>query len=336
LRTQVLQLDPDRPDRAALAEAASTLIRGGLVAFATETVYGLGAVATNPAALAKIFQVKGRPSFNPLIVHVADAAQATAAAAEWPETAVRLTGHFWPGPLTLVLRGSGWIPSIARGGRETVAVRAPATAVALGLIAATGQPLAAPSANRSNRLSPTSAEHVLANLDGCIELVLDSGPTSVGLESTVLDLTRSPARVLRPGPILSADLELALGGLDHVEQNLVEQTGVGTASPGQLPVHYAPRTPAWGANSSDQLTGVDWPASAALLVFGEAGLPDMPGDVECLRFEDPRTAAQALYGVLHAIDASGKAAIYVLLPPELPEWAAIRDRLMRATRPLPG
>ncbi|HLH27882.1 MAG TPA: L-threonylcarbamoyladenylate synthase, partial [Acidimicrobiales bacterium] len=241
--TRVLAVDPEAPDADALAEAARVLARGGLVAFATETVYGLGAVATDANAVARIFAAKGRPSVNPLIVHVADVGQAGECVADWPDAADRLAGRFWPGPLTLVLRRSGRIPDIVTAGKATVGVRWPAGKVARGLIAGCGRPVAAPSANRSNRLSPTRAEHVLADLDGRIDLVLDSGPTAFGLESTVLDLTDDPPRLLRPGPIAVKDLEAALGG-----PLAVPETGSSSdrpTSPGQMPVHYSPRTPAF-------------------------------------------------------------------------------------------
>ena len=185
--------------------------RGGLVAFATETVYGLGAIATLPEAVSRIFAAKERPAINPVIVHVAGVAQAGHCVAEWPATAQTLAERFWPGPLTLVLNRSAIIPDQVTAGNDTVGVRAPAGKVARGLIERTGQPIAAPSANRSNRISPTRAEHVLADLDGRIDLIIDSGPTALGLESTVLDLTTSTPRLLRPGPISIEELEAVLG-----------------------------------------------------------------------------------------------------------------------------
>ncbi len=204
-RTRVLQVDRDEPDPAAISEAARVLRAGGLVAFATETVYGLGADATNPEAVARIFEAKGRPSTNPLIVHVADKADALACVAEWPGRADRLADRFWPGPLTLVLPRSSIIPDIVTAGQETVGVRVPRSGVARWLILEAGCPVAAPSANRSTGISPTEARHVLKDLDGKVDLVLDSGPTGVGIESTVLDLsgtehpTAPPARCCDPG-----------------------------------------------------------------------------------------------------------------------------------------
>jgi L-threonylcarbamoyladenylate synthase len=315
--TCVLVVDPESPDADALTEAARVLAGGGLVAFATETVYGLGAIATDAAAVARIFAAKGRPSINPLIVHVADLGQAGECVADWPDVADRLAARFWPGPLTLVLRRSGRIPDIVTAGKSTVGVRCPAGTVARGLIARCGRPVAAPSANRSNRLSPTRAGHVLADLDGRIDLVLDSGPTAFGLESTVLDLTGDPPRLLRPGPIAVKDLEATLGGPPAIPE--AGSSSDQPASPGQLPIHYSPRTPAFRVESLQEL---------------EEGR-DLEG-VAILRFEDesPDLAARRLYDVLHELDAAAPRAIVVVMPPDRPEWLAIRDRLLRATRPL--
>ena len=266
MKTRVLQVDPQQPSPSALAEAAEVLSRGGLVAFATETVYGLGALATDPAAVDRIYQAKGRPAFNPLIVHVAGIIQARQCTAAWPAAADRLAGTFWPGPLTLVLPRSILIPDVVTGGRETVALRVPLPPVARGLIEQAGQPLAAPSANRSNRLSPTRAEHVLSDLDGRINLVLDSGPTSFGLESTVLDLTTSPFRILRPGPIGPEAIAQCLGGLDQVastREDVARPPGETPPSPGMLDVHYAPRTPTLRVDSVEDLAKVSWPTNAA-------------------------------------------------------------------------
>lgn len=318
--TRVLSVDPEWPDAAVLDEASRVLAGGGLVAFATETVYGLGAIATDAAAVQRIFAAKGRPSVNPLIVHVADAGEARECVAVWPADAEELAARFWPGPLTLVLPRSRRIPNIVTAGRSTVGVRCPAGLVAGELIARCGLPLAAPSANRSNRLSPTRAEHVLADLSGLVDLVIDSGQTTLGLESTVLDLTSDPPRLLRPGPISASELGGCLGGRP-VE---MPDAGAATArptSPGQMGVHYAPRTPAFRVDSLDRVPDL---AGAAVLTIG-AGSPGL---------ESPEAAARNLYGVLHGIDARGVSAIVVVMPPDRPEWLAIRDRLLRATRPI--
>jgi L-threonylcarbamoyladenylate synthase len=333
----MILVDPDQPSAAVLEDAAAVLAQGGLVAFATETVYGLGAVATDAAAVARIFDAKGRPAFNPLIVHLEGIAQARQCTAAWPETADRLAGRFWPGPLTLVLPRSSVIPRIVTGGRETVALRVPAPAVARGLIERVGRPLAAPSANRSNRVSPTRAEHVLADLDGRIELILDSGPTTVGLESTVLDLTRSPLRILRPGPIGPAEIEGCLEGLDQVESVRLDMTtSEVAASPGMLPVHYAPRTLAWRVESVEGLLSIPWPARAAVLVLGTPILPELPPSLYRVDLADPEIAGPSLYAVFHQLDALGMDLIVIMMPPDQPEWSAVRDRLIRATRPVIG
>jgi L-threonylcarbamoyladenylate synthase len=336
VKTRVIQVDPEHPSSETLEEAATVLAHGGLVAFATETVYGLGAIATDPLAVARIFEAKGRPSFNPLIVHVNGKHQARRATLAWPESAERLAGQFWPGPLTLVLSRSTWIPQIVTGGRETVALRVPAPPVARALIERVGLPLAAPSANRSNRLSPTEAGHVLADLDGRIELILDSGPTSLGLESTVLDLTTTPFRILRPGPIGPQEIEPCLEGLDHVETSRedVASTSVGVpASPGLFPLHYAPRTPALRVETVEELAMISWPARAALLVLGTAIIPDLPASLKLVTFSDPQIAGQGLYAALHECDSLYLDLIVIVMPPDQPEWRTIRDRLARAARP---
>jgi L-threonylcarbamoyladenylate synthase len=333
LTTRVLKVDAANPDPEALGLAARVLLEGGLAAFATETVYGLGAIALDPTAVARIYEAKGRPGLNPVIVHVGTAEQARGCVAEWPEAAERLARQFWPGPLTLVLKRANVIPDIVTAGRETVAVRAPAGGVALGLIERTGQPLAAPSANRSSRLSPTQAAHVLADLDGRIDIVIDSGPTLIGLESTVLDLSAGPPRLLRPGPIGLSVIEQALGGLQIVEHAL-GASFERPASPGQLPVHYAPRTPAFRVVALSDAAGIlereDW----GVVVLG---VPE-PVCVAAIDretwLETPDAAARFLYETLHRYDSLGLNAIVVVMPPDRPEWEAVRDRVVRATRPL--
>src|SRR4051794_3459108 len=233
--TRVIAVDPRQPDPSVLEEAARVLMRGGLVAFATETVYGLGADATNPEAVARIFAAKGRPTFNPLIVHASHTDMARACVADWPETAHALAGRFWPGPLTLVLPRSTIIDDIVTAGHDTVGVRIPEPPLARRLIAAAGRPIAAPSANRSTGVSPTLASHVLADLDGRIDLVLDSGQTAVGLESTVLDVTTRLPRILRPGPVTLSEIEGVLEGTrvrDHEDNSSHGQQPV--TSPGQM------------------------------------------------------------------------------------------------------
>src|SRR5581483_10612849 len=242
VETEVVRVHPQKPDETAMTRAAEALRGGGLVAFPTETVYGLGANALDAEAVARIFAAKGRPANNPLIVHVPDVAAARELVTDWPETAERLAERFWPGPLTLALPRRETIPDIVTAGGPTVAVRVPAHPVALALFRAAGVPVAAPSANRSGYLSPTRAEHVLAGLDGRIEMVLDAGPVPGGIESTVLDLTGDPPRLLRPGLVSPAELEAVIGPIRTAEP---APTGGDRPlpSPGMLSRHYAPRTP---------------------------------------------------------------------------------------------
>ena len=243
MNTRVRAIDADDPEPEIIDEAAAILSQGGLVAFATETVYGLGAVATDALAVARIFEAKGRPSFNPLIVHVAGIDHARTFTTAWTETAQRLAERFWPGPLTLIVPKTSAIPDIVTAGGPSVGLRVPSPNVARALIARVGAPLAAPSANRSNRISPTCAAHVLTDLDGRIDLILDSGPTTVGLESTVLDLTTTPARVLRPGPIGWSELAPFFKEGTLAAPTIPDgQTAERPSSPGMLAVHYAPRT----------------------------------------------------------------------------------------------
>ena len=337
MTTRVVAVDPDRPDPATIAEAAAILRSGGLIAFGTETVYGLGADATNPAAVARIFAAKGRPPTNPLIVHAADTDAARACVASWPESAARLADQCWPGPLTLVLPRSTIVPDLVTAGQGTVGIRVPASPVARALINATDRPIAAPSANRSNRISPTAAAHVLKDFDGVIDLILDSGPCSVGIESTVLDLSGQVPTILRPGAVTADQLADLLG-------YPVNQWGgsVGgdqpAASPGQLLVHYAPKTPAYRLTSSAFATlpsNKSFPARFAMLNLGEPTGRSSPGG--CLvtkKLDNPTTAATELYSRLHELDDLGLDMILVVTPPDdAPGWLAVLDRVRRATRP---
>lgn len=329
IKTRILAVDADRPDAEAIAEAADALARGGLVAFATETVYGLGAIATDSRAVGGIFEAKGRPSFNPLIVHASAIDQARAFAGEWSDAAQRLAEAFWPGPLTIVVPKTPAIPEIVTAGGATVGLRVPAPKVARALIARVGLPVAAPSANRSNRVSPTRAEHVLADLDGRIDLILDSGPTAVGLESTVLNLASDPPKILRPGPIGLDELAPFVEGLGP--RAVDQATERGLASPGMLPVHYAPRTRAVRVESADRLAEIDWPARAGLLALSTFDPGAIPIAVERLEFLDPIAASRGLYAAMRDLDGRGLDLIVVLMPPPGRGWDALRDRLTRAT-----
>lgn len=330
--TTTRSIDRDDPDPTIVAEAADVLRAGGLVAFATETVYGLGADATDPSAVARIFAAKGRPSINPLIVHVDSVAMARQYVRDWPEAAARLAERFWPGPLTLVLPRSPAIPDVVTAGLDTVGVRIPELPVARALIARLDRPVAAPSANRSTGISPTLARHVLKDLDGRIAMLLDSGPTTYGLESTVLDLSTTPPRILRPGAIGAEEIERVIGPL-QAPGRVEPAPSQPLRSPGLLPIHYAPRTRTVRVEPGD-LAGFSWPGRSTLLVFGSHELPPVPEWVHRYDYREAASAGRALYSTLHACDDSALDLIAVVMPPERPEWLAIRDRLMRATVPL--
>jgi L-threonylcarbamoyladenylate synthase len=332
--TQVWQVDAAEPDPEVLARAAAVLRAGGLVAFPTETVYGLGANAFDPDAVHGIFAAKGRPARNPVIVHVGAVAGARELVTVWPETAGRLAERFWPGPLTLVLPRTPAVPDVVTGGGPTVAVRCPAHPVALALVRAAGVPVAAPSANRSSELSPTLPEHVLGGLAGRIDLLLDAGPTPAGIESTVLDLSSPRPRLLRPGPISPSQLEEVIGPVERFSSG--GESGP-LLSPGLLARHYAPRTPLECfedvADLRERYDRITASGRTAIVL-----LPD--GDAAGTGFEivvrlpaDPEGYARLLYRVLHEADAGGADAILAALPPAADGWLAVRDRLLRAATP---
>ena len=302
-------------DADGIAAAAASLCDGGLVAFPTETVYGLGADARNGRAVAGIFAAKGRPSFNPLIVHV-EGAEAAEALAEVPRRAADLMAGFWPGPLTLVLplRAGAPLSPLVTAGLSTVALRAPSHPVARALLAATGRPLAAPSANPSGRLSPTSADHVLAGLSGRIDAVLDGGACPVGLESTILAL--DPPRLLRAGGLPLEALEAALG-----ERVASDTDPARVAAPGQMASHYAPR-------GSLRLDARAPEPGEAMLGFGS-----VEGDLTLSASGDLQEAAANLFGHLHALDAMGAERIAGAPIPDRGLGRAINDRLRRAAAP---
>ena len=326
--TERLTLDPDSPNLAAIARAADVLRHGGLVAFPTETVYGLGANALDPDAVARIFTAKGRPSNNPLIVHIADVEQVADLTTSQPDIFSRLTAAFWPGPLTLVLPKSVIVPDIVTGGGPTVALRMPAHPAALALLRAVKLPLAAPSANRSTELSPTCAEHVLRGLDGRIDLILDAGPTTSGIESTVLDLTTTPPRLLRPGPITPGQIEAVVGPVNCLlPANLDVKSPL--ISPGMLQRHYSPRTPleCGGIERVRELVRermrVAWLTHTGI-IERNAATREMP--------KEAAKYAAMLYAMLHEVDVLGLDRIIIEPPPDGDEWLAIRDRLMRGSQ----
>lgn len=302
-----------RYGKAAIDEAAALIGRGLPVAIPTETVYGLAADSTDAQAVARIYEAKGRPSFNPLIVHVADRAAAEAIA-ELNPIAHRLALAFWPGPLTMVLprRTDSGVASLATAGLDTIAIRCPAHEAMQALLAATGKPLAAPSANASGRISPTRAEHVLASLDGRIPLIVDAGPTRRGLESTIVAPETDRVRLLRPGPITAEDIAEAAG-------LPVSSAGSGSIeAPGQLASHYAPSKPV-RLNATNRRAG-EW-----LIGFGP-----VTGDATLSAAGDLSEAAACLFDLLHQADASHAASIAVAPVPDTSLGRAINDRLARA------
>ena len=328
-----LTVDPQSPDPEAIAAAAAVLRAGGLVAFPTETVYGLGADALHPAAVRRIYEAKGRPAFNPIIVHVASIEDAQRLARHWPAHATRLAQRFWPGPLTLVVPKDIAVPDIVTAGLDAVGIRVPAHPVALALIRAADLPVAAPSANRFTELSPTSADHVAQALGDRIDMLLDGGPANVGIESTVVDLTGPMPRLLRPGMISIASLEEVVG---PVERDIAEPTGEAPRlSPGQVDRHYAPRA-ALQVLSSAELAALSEPQAAeelrrlshGALVYTDVRLPAGSHVVRLPAQADGY--ARGLYAALHHLDAAGCDRILVELPPVTPQWNAVHDRLRRA------
>jgi L-threonylcarbamoyladenylate synthase len=307
-----------------IEEAAQALRAGRLVAFPTETVYGLGAVATNDRAVAAIFAAKGRPRFNPLIVHVTDAAAARALV-RWNEAAARLAARFWPGALSLVLPRAEGCPLslLVSAGGDTVGLRAPAHPVAQALLAATVLPVAAPSANLAGQISPTTAEHVAAGLGERIDLIVDGGRCPIGVESTVLDLTCTPPRLLRPGGVTRAALEAVIGPLARAAPPGAADR---LRSPGQLDSHYAPVRPL-------RLDVASVAADEALLAFG----PHPPEGAALTLNLSPRgdleEAAANLFAMLRALDRPEFRAIAVMPVPEHDLGEAICDRLRRAATP---
>jgi L-threonylcarbamoyladenylate synthase len=299
METRVLRFSSD-----AIAKAARLILAAQPVAIATETVYGLAADATNADAVARIYKAKGRPSFNPLIVHVPDLAAAERIG-KFGEDAKTLAAQHWPGPLTLVvpLGAEADIASIVTAGLPTIGLRVPAHPAMQALLRATGRPLAAPSANASGSISPTRAAHVLAGLGGLIPLIVDAGPTERGIESTIVAATGGPLRLLRPGPI-AIDAEMAAG--ERIE------------APGQLASHYAPAKPL-------RLDATDAAADEYLIGFG-----DIAGDDSLSRSGDLVEAAARLFDLLHRADSSDRPRIAVAPVPDDGLGAAINDRLRRA------
>ena len=324
MQTQVLALNPDDPDEDILRKAAMILNQGGLVGIPTETVYGLAANIFNESAVAKIYTVKGRPGNNPLIVHVHSVKQAKSLVLNWNESSQKLAEAFWPGPFTMVLDKKNLVPDCVTAGASSVALRIPKLFVTRKLIEAAGVPLAAPSANLSGAISPTTASHVLKDLEGRIEMILDAGPASGGIESTVLDVRSNPPTLLRPGLITVEMIEKIIGPIKQFEQQHLH--GGAFPSPGMLARHYAPETPVIAVQDSgvEMLEKLKKEGLKVRLL----GFQITEGAV-CLP-NDPVGYATALYAALHDLDEMGLDRIVIALPPDTPEWLAIRDRLSRA------
>lgn len=337
---EILRLDwpsdqaaPPAATDAGLDRAIAVLRRGGLVAIPTETVYGLAADALDEEAVDGIFRAKGRPASNPLIVHVANVAMARDLAAAWPPAAAAIAAAFWPGPVTIVVPRAACVPDIVTAGGDTVALRCPAHPIARRLLERSGIPLAAPSANRSERLSPTTAHHVLESLGNRVDLILDGGSCDRGIESTVIDCTTKPPRILRPGPLGTAAIEAVVGSVDQAKHGADADT---TRSPGMRVRHYCPKTPF-------ELP-VDAPArAAALLAEGKRVGWLVLGSDQAARTlasskdlvavpmpSDAAAYARHLYAALHALDQRQLARIVADRPPDDDAWRAVRDRLGRA------
>lgn len=324
--TRIVRVDPRSPDAGTIADAAALIRRGELVAFPTETVYGLAANALDPAAVEKIYIAKGRPPKNPLIVHIADLATAHTLTRNWPAIADDLTNRFWPGPLTIVLPRSALIPDIVTAGGETVGLRMPAHPVALALLRAAGVPLAAPSANRSSHISPTRAAHVQRSLGGRIPLILDAGPTAGGIESTVIDLTTSPPRILRPGLITAAQL-----GVSAPESPSMANPADPVRSPGVIGRHYAPAARVLLIDPSNPRE-FDV-ARAAAKRIGRMHFAVVTSSTDALAIAmpiDPIAYAARLYDALHTLDQAGCDLILIDSPPDTDAWSAVLDRIRRA------
>lgn len=319
--TIIWTLDPETPEASLLVEAGRLIRDGQLIAFPTETVYGLGANALDSAAVAKIFIAKGRPSYNPLIVHVVGAAMRQELVADWPEKAAKLADAFWPGPLTLILPKTSLVPDNVTAGGHTVAIREPANPIARGLISAANVPIAAPSANRSNEISPTLAKHVRRGLSGRIHGIIDGGACSAGIESTVIDLSGATPRILRPGPISQHMLEEIIGPVETTSGHLVPGH---LPSPGMLAKHYSPRTQT-----------VMRPLSAITGITGNrVVVSHIPVQCACRVIDltdHPAEYARRIYAVLHELDQQAYEQIVIIEPPNTPDWAGIHDRLTRAS-----
>jgi L-threonylcarbamoyladenylate synthase len=336
---RVLPLDPSAPDPAVIAEAASVLGRGGLVAFPTETVYGLGARGLHAADVARIFAAKGRPTGHPLILHVDGEAMARSVAASFPDAASRLASAFWPGPLTIVVPRSDRVPPEASGGLPTVGLRSPAHPVALALIRAVDEPLAAPSANAHMHVSPTTAAHVVRSLGDRVDLVLDGGPCTHGIESTVVATgDRDLPRVLRPGAVSLERLRTIVPEI--VYEAVAIEGDAARASPGMASKHYAPRvrvllasrTEGGGVARAVEEAFARGERVAAIIVTAEARIAAARCEPLLVLPDSPEAYARELFAALHSVDAADVDLVVIEDVPPDPAWWAVADRLSRAAR----
>lgn len=342
--TQLLKItDNENRDRAVISKAAAIIRNGGLVAFPTETVYGLGADAFNVDAVQKIFQAKERPAWDPLIVHVDSAEMLKRVIRSVPRHLEALMKQFMPGALTVVAAKADAVPEMVTAGRQTVAVRMPVHPVARALIQACGTPIAAPSANRFGRPSPTTAGHVLQDLDGRIDAVLDAGPTPIGIESTVLDLTTEPPTLLRPGGITKEQLEAVIGKILVLSGDPDSLTFPSShPSPGMSPRHYAPdaRLIPVEPNPGDlQIAVESWTkAGKRTGVMLPDGWMDDRSEAPLIHYDwgpwgDWQTLAHRLFNGFRHLDNQGVEIILIPLPPDEGLAGAIRDRILRASQP---
>lgn len=330
MKTELLVVDAAAPQPDPIARAAAVLLRGGLVAFPTETVYGLGALADDELAARSIYTAKGRPSHNPLISHVHSIEAARALAPVWSAEAERLASRFWPGPLTVVVPRAPSVPRSVCGGLDAMALRVPAHPVAIALLRAVGRPVAAPSANRSNQLSPTTAAHVINGLDGRIDMVLDGGACRVGLESTVIDLCGETPVVLRPGTITIEQIRALVPAAELRASVLAH--GVSRPSPGMDAKHYAPRTPLRLLQREALEAAIrESSGSIGVLTIGPAPAAPHARLIVAELSSDPETYAAQLYERLHWLDAQCCDEILCEQVPASHAWDAARDRLQRAS-----
>ena len=324
---KVAGLTPDDKRNIRKIKAAAGLLRSGrLVAFPTETVYGLGADALNDYAVAAIFEAKGRPRFNPLIVHVPDV-DAALEIASWSDLAIKLAGHFWPGPLSLILKrkDQSAVSKLVSAGGDTIALRVPAHPLTRALFRETGRPIAGPSANRSGKMSPTTADHVRQSLGDRVDMVLDGGACPVGVESTVIDVSEDQPRLLRPGGLARKEIENVIGERLDIANDQPGH-GVPAPSPGLLKSHYAPRHPF-------RINAEDVAADEALLAFGPAPLEGAAVTANLSRSGNLTEAAANLFSMLHHLDGQDVAGIAAMPVPSIGLGEAICDRLERAAAP---